>query len=225
MALGKRCHAPNRLPEQAASGIPHPILQKISDTTFAAIDFESAGTASGQTDVPIQIGIALWSPATGFGETFRSFLHTDRPVTWAAQKVHGITTGDLRDAPTLLSLWPEIRRLLGGHAVVAHGHGTEKRFLRTFPGHPFCPWIDTLLLSRAAWPETKGHSLGALCDKLNLSLSLQERVPKLQWHDALFDSVASLALLEEFLNDQEWLDKPLDLLLEPDQRKYHRARH
>jgi DNA polymerase-3 subunit epsilon len=197
-------------------------LQKISDTIFAAIDFESAGTASGQTDVPIQIGIALWSPSTGYGETFCSFLHTDRPITWSAQKVHGISTEDLKDAPTLLSLWPEIRRLLGGHAIVAHGHGTEKRFLRTFPGHPVSPWIDTLLLSRAAWPETTGHGLGDLCKKLELADHVRERSPDRNWHDALFDSIGSLALLECLLEEQQWHDQPLDLLLHPDLRRYHR---
>lgn len=212
------------MPATSPTVISSLILQKISDTTFAAIDFESAGTASGQTDVPIQIGIALWSPVSGYGETIRSFLHTDRPVTWAAQKVHGITTDDLREAPTLLSLWPQIRRFLGGHAVVAHGHGTEKRFLRTFPGHPFSPWVDTLLLSRAAWPDTKGHSLGDLCNKLDLSDAIRIRVPDFTWHDALFDSVASLGLLDHFLSEQDWLEKPLDLLLNPDLRKYHRNR-
>lgn len=199
-------------------------MQKISETTFAAIDFESAGTAAGQTDVPIQIGIALWSPAHGYGETFCSFLHTDRPVTWAAQKVHGIATDDLQDAPTLLSLWPEIRHLLGGHAVVAHGQGTEKRFLRTFPGHPFAPWVDTLLLSRAAWPETKGHSLGDLCRTLGVEEAVQDRLPEGRWHDALFDALGSLALLEDLITNQDWHDRPLDLLLNPDLRPYHRNR-
>ncbi len=199
-------------------------MQKISDTVFAAIDFESAGTAKGQTDVPIQIGIALWSPATGYGETFCSFLHTDRPVTWAAQKVHGITTDDLQDAPTLLSLWPVIHRLLAGHVVVAHGHGTEKRFLRTFPGHPFVPWLDTLHLARAAWPEAKDHSLSALCDLLSVSAAVKERQPDRNWHDALFDSLGSLAILEELLDEHQWTDKPLELLLSPDLSKYHRNR-
>lgn len=199
-------------------------MQKISDSTFAAIDFESAGTATGQTDVPIQIGIALWSPAGGYGETFRSFLHTDRPVTWAAQKVHGISTDDLQDAPTLLSLWPEIRRLLGGHVVVAHGQGTEKRFLRTFPGHPFAPWVDTLLLSRAAWPDTRGHSLGDLCRGLGLEDTVRAHAPDGQWHDALYDALGSLALLEQVIGEQGWEEQPLDLLLNPDLRAYHRNR-
>ena len=199
-------------------------MSLIAHTAFAAIDFESAGTARGQTDVPIQIGIALWSPDEGFGETFCSFLQTDRPVTWAARRVHGITTGHLAGAPTLLSLWPELKRLLSGRAIVAHGHGTEKRFLRAFPGHPFDPWIDTLLLSRAAWPEFENHSLGRICDRLGLTPRVEELSPAGRWHDALFDSVASLAILEHLVNDHGLATRPLDLLRNPDLSAYQKRK-
>ena len=104
----------------------------IKDCTFAAIDFESAGAERGSTDVPVQIGMATWSSA-GHADHFTSFIHTDRPITWAAQKVHGISSEDLAEAPQLMLLWPEIKRRLSGRIAVAHGHGTEKRYLRTFP--------------------------------------------------------------------------------------------
>jgi DNA polymerase-3 subunit epsilon len=200
-------------------------LPSIDQTAFAAIDFESAGTSRGQTDVPIQVGIALWSPSEGFGETLCSFLHTERPVTWAARRVHGITTKHLAGAPTLLSLWPELKRLLGGRAIVAHGHGTEKRFLRAFPGHPFGPWIDTLLLSRAAWPGFESHSLGSICDRLGLTPRIENLAPQGRWHDALFDSVASLAVLEHLVHQHGLASRPLDLLLHPDLSEYQKRRH
>lgn len=199
-------------------------MPTIAQTGFAAIDFESAGTSRGQTDVPIQIGIALWSPADGHGEAFRSFLHTDRAVTWSAQRVHGITTDQLADAPPLVSLWPETKRLLGGRAVVAHGHGTEKRFLRAFPGHPFGPWIDTLNLSRAAWPAAPSHSLGDLCAMLGLAPRVEEIAPGGQWHDALYDSIASLVILEHLVDSCALADSPLDVLLQPDLTAYHHHR-
>lgn len=199
-------------------------MQSIAQTGFAAIDFESAGTSRGQTDVPIQIGIALWSPDDGHGEAFCSFLHTDRAVTWSAQRVHGITTAQLADAPTLLSLWPETKRLLGGRAVVAHGHGTEKRFLRAFPGHPFGPWIDTLNLSRAAWPAAPSHSLGDLCDMLDLTPRVESIAPSGQWHDALFDSIASLVILEHLVHTCSLAESSLDILLQPDLSAYQKQR-
>ena len=53
----------------------------------------------------------------------------------------------------MVDLWPPIRDRLAGAAVVAHGAGTEKRFLRAFPYHGFSPWIDTLRLARKVLPN------------------------------------------------------------------------
>jgi DNA polymerase III subunit epsilon len=196
----------------------------IRDAIFTAIDFESAGTSRGNTDAPIQIGLASWSVALEHHHPFTSYLHTSQPIHWSAQKVHGITPGHLTEAPTLLSLWPDLKSRLAGAVVVAHSKGTEKRFLRTFPGHGFGPWIDTLHLARAAWPELAGHSLGALCDSLELTETIRAIVPGKAWHDALFDSVASLAVLARIVALHDLSDQPVDVLLHPDTSRWHRSR-
>jgi DNA polymerase III subunit epsilon len=202
--------------------LPRPI--KICDVIFTAIDFESAGTAKGKTDSPVQVGLATWSSEEDIHELFVSFLHCDQNITWAAQKVHGITTTDLRDAPSLLSLWPVLKKQLGRGPIVAHGHGTEKRFLRAFPGHPFGPWIDTLQLARAAWPNEKSHSLGDLCTSLGLN-DFSQHAPEKTWHDALYDSLASLALLKHLISQQNLAELPVEVLLRPDTSVWHRSRH
>ncbi|MEN8737413.1 MAG: exonuclease domain-containing protein [Akkermansiaceae bacterium] len=188
------------------------------------MDFESAGTAKGRTDAPVQVGTSAWSLSEDYHNPFVSFLNCDQDITWSAQKVHGITRDDLADAPTLLSLWPLLKKQLTRGPVVAHGHGTEKRFLRAFPGHRFGPWIDTLQLSRAAWPDHPSHSLGDLCESLGLddftSIALNHR-----WHDALYDALASLALLKHLVSTFELADQSVDLLLNPDTTTWHRLRH
>jgi DNA polymerase-3 subunit epsilon len=194
----------------------------IQQHTFAAIDFESAGAATGRTDVPIQIGIARWTPEGGLGESFVSFLRTTQSITWSAQKIHGITVADLAGAPELLSLWPVVKLQLQDRIIVAHGKGTEKKFLRAFPGHGFGPWVDTLLLARATWPQWSDHSLGVLCDALDLTARVQAACPDRQWHDALFDSVASLLLLEKILHLTQAWQAPLQHLLQPDQSAWRR---
>jgi DNA polymerase III subunit epsilon len=196
----------------------------IGDCRFAAIDFESAGAARGRTDVPVQVGIATWSATDGHGERFMSYLASEVPITWSARKVHGIQDEDLDGAPTLLSLWPQLKRQLAGAVVVAHGKGTEKRFLRAFPGHGFGPWVDTLLLSRAAWPELPEHSLSALCEGRGLGPVLHTHQPGGRWHDALYDAVASLLLLEHVIAHHDLAGRPLDTLLQPDTAGWHRLR-
>jgi DNA polymerase-3 subunit epsilon len=196
----------------------------IRQARFAGIDFESAGAAKGRTDVPVQIGLADWSVASGHSQPFVTYLSATSPITWSARKVHGIRDEDLIDAPSLLELWPIVRDRLSGAVVVAHGKGTEKRFLRAFPGHGFGPWVDTLLLARAAWPELPDHSLSALCIHRGLESRLRDLAPNGSWHDALFDTIASLALLEDIVTTFELEDSPLAQLVFPDTREWHQQR-
>ncbi len=191
---------------------------------FSAIDFESAGAARGKTDSPVQVGLASWGMPQGHGDAYVSYLHTDSPILWAARKVHGISAEDLADAPSLLMLWPELKKRMAGAVVVAHGKGTEKRFLRAFPGHGFGPWIDTLLLARAAWPELTDHSLGALCETHGLTPEIRNLVPEKSWHDALFDAVASLVLLAYLIESHDLADHPVESLLHPDTSRWHQSK-
>ncbi len=196
----------------------------IASHTFAAIDFESAGAAHGKTDVPVQIGMATWSVEKGHADPFVSYIATDQAVTWSAKKVHGISLKNLAGSPPLISLWPQIKAILSGRPLVAHGHGTEKRYLSSFPGHGFGPWIDTLQLSRAAWPELPSHALGDLCEQLQLTVKVTELVTKGTWHDALYDATASLVLLEHLICTFELGSADLQVLLKPDTRQWRSLR-
>ena len=191
---------------------------------FTAIDFESAGATRGKTDSPVQVGLASWSVDDGHHGSFVSYLQTDQPIQWSARKIHGIGPAQLKEAPPLLGLWPELKSRLAGAAVVAHGKGTEKRFLRAFPGHGFGPWIDTLLVSRAAWPDLTDHSLGALCASFDLTETVERLVPGRSWHDALFDAVASLVLLEHLIASHALADLAMESLLAPDTSRWHGSR-
>jgi DNA polymerase-3 subunit epsilon len=177
-------------------------MPRIQDTDFVAIDFESAGASRGATDEPVQIAWAGMRGTEVRPESFfASYLATDAPITWSAQKVHGITRDDLRGAPTLGSLWPQVRGALGGRVVIAHGAGTEKRFLRTFPLHGFGPWLDTVTLARRFLPSLPDHSLGTICDALDLTREVTRLVPDGRWHHALFDAVASLLIVRHIVVD------------------------
>lgn len=153
-----------------------------------------------------------------------SYIHTDLDITWSAQKVHGITKEHLKEAPKFMLLWPTIKRKLSNRAIVAHGHGTEKRFLSAFPGHGFGPWIDTLQLSRAAFPELESHTLGDVCNALELEEKISECVPEKTWHDALYDAVASIVLLEKIFEQFNLMEESIDNLLNPDTSRWRTLR-
>ncbi len=197
---------------------------RVRDVEFAAIDFESAGVARGQTDVPIQVGLATMRGGE-IGDFFGSYIRSDRPVAWSARKVHGIDDHDLVDAPALPALWPELRARLSDRWIVSHGAGTEKRFLRAFPGHGFAPWVDTLSLFHAALPRVDSHSLSALAAAAGCEAECPALQPNFRWHDALSDAIASLVLLRWLIHRCGLADEPAEILLNPDRTNYyaHRA--
>ena len=199
--------------------------RKVRDVVFAGIDFEGAGAQRGKEDWPLQIGMGTWSLAEGFGNFFVTNLERQGPVDWYAKKIHGIGEEALEGAPSLLSLWPEVNGRLGDGAVpVAHAKGTEKRFLRKFPGNPFDPWVDTLLLARATVPEAQKHSLGIFCSDVGVADKVRELVPGRGWHDALFDAVASLVLLEWMVKKFGLEDLPVWALVVPNTGAWYRLR-
>lgn len=167
----------------------------LSQLTYAAIDFESAGAAPGETDQPVQIGIVRVGELFGEPKSWVTYLAVDHPVHWAASRVHGITAGMLAGAPRFLSVWPRVRDLLAGAVIVGHNLATERRYLRAFPGHNFGPWLDTLTLARATVPGAPDYGLGALVQSLGLVEEVDRLAPGGHWHDALYDAAASLCLL------------------------------
>ena len=177
----------------------------LEDLCWAAIDFESAGTAPGETDCPVQIGIVrvekLFSPTP---QIFTSYIACKRPVRWSAARVHGITTDTLKGAPEYTELWPQIRDLLRGAVVLGHNPATEKRFLRSFPGHGFGPWVDTLALARQAAPDLQDHALSTVCEALGITetvTALVSDASHTRWHDALYDAAGSLLLLRTLVRE------------------------
>ncbi len=193
---------------------------------FAAIDFESAGALPGCPDSPVQIGMAtLEDNSIDPKFFFRSYLDPGRPVVWTAQKTHGISDTEVAGAPRLQDVWPRIRQTLGGRVVVAHGAPTEKRILRAFPGHGFGPWVDTLRLARAIAPNLPSHALEDVVAATGTEPRLRSLCPGLTWHDALFDAVACLVIIEFTLREfSSSAPLPLHALLEPDTAGYYLGR-
>ena len=183
--------------------------QPVRETHFVAIDFESAGAAPGQTDHVVQIGLAA---CTGLDfssvRTYRTYVKPEAEVAWTASRVHGIDASMVDSAPTMRSLWPEIRERMTNGVVVAHGAATEKRHLRAFPLHGFGPWIDTLVLARKVWPLAPSHRLGELIGGLGKAEELRKFCPDLHWHDALFDAFGALVLLRAIIDRAGLWDHP-----------------
>ncbi len=190
---------------------------KVAEVPFAAIDFESAGSAPGLTDEPVQIAVVHWTGEV-IETSLNSYLRPSRQVTWSAKAVHGIGDELLTGAPLLVDLWPEVKASLGARWVVAHGAATEKRFLRIFPFHGFGPWVDTLTLTRAVYPSLPSHALGEAVEKLGLAPQLP--TTGFRWHDACSDAIATIVLLRHLIHVTGIDQEPAEILTRPNLTEY-----
>lgn len=186
----------------------------ICNARMVAIDFESTGERSGRGALPIQVGMASFERLTILPETFfRSFLQMREPLEERVKQENRVDQKILYEAPTLLSLWPMFEQSLRGRILVAHGRGTEKRFLRAFPMHGFGPWIDTLTLTRKMVPGLASYQLSDLILFFGLLDEMKAWLPDFCWHEALSDALASLLLLLHLVKKENLFEQPVSILV------------
>ncbi|MEX2607844.1 MAG: 3'-5' exonuclease [Kiritimatiellia bacterium] len=194
-------------------------------STFAAIDFETTGSVAGYPVEPWQVGVVVISA----GEEpvyWESLLRVgNRPFHPRAPGRHARIREELEEAPRLQDCLPELRRFCLGRPLVAHNTATEQKCLQAYvPMEPWGPWIDSLKLSRAAWPELPSHRLEDVLRRLDLFNTVQNTFEDREAHDALFDAYGSAVLLQYLLNQPAWSAAGLELLQFPDQTAFYRHR-
>jgi DNA polymerase III subunit epsilon len=192
---------------------------------FTGLDFEGSGSSSTHADSPVQIGMATLSGQQITTHTV-SFLCIDHEVTREAYRVHRIDRALCVNAPSLHSFWPQIKDCAARTVFASHNAATERRYLKNaFPllnVHSLA-WVDTLKLSRIAWPHAKSHQLEALVGDLGLAPTLESLFPGRSWHDALFDAAGSLMILRHLLALPDWQNLSLHELQQAHPKAWHQT--
>ncbi len=179
----------------------------IRQAVLVAIDFEATGSVPGYDNEPWQIGmVRMREGCVEISDIFESYLQVgERPFNPYAPGNHHALRDTLAAAPTLSSLWGELGRPWLSGPLVAHNAGTERGLLQPVaPLHDFGPWLDTLRLTRLAYPDLASHALQDVIDALGLADRLAELCPGRSAHDALYDAVGSALILEQLLAHPAW---------------------
>ena len=170
------------------------------------VDFETTGSVPGFPNEPWQIGmVALGPDGIVPGSAYSSLLRVarDRPFSRSAPGRWASLRGELAEAPSLLDLWEDVSPRLSGVPLAAHNAATERTVLRSAaPMARFGPWVDTLSLSRAAFPGLGSYSLSSLIGALGLQAKVDAAAPGGAWHDALYDAVAAAVLLDRLRSER-----------------------
>ena len=179
-----------------------PNSTKIKDSNLIAWDFE------GELNDPLQVAIAsgLKNPKIEF---FSNLKFQENKTINCYNPARHINRKLLINAPTLLELWPQLQKFWDGDAFVSHQNGTEKKYLSIFQIATKKPWIDTVRLARAAYPNMQSHKLGQILRDLNeWEPTLKEaqnytKQPSGE-HDPIFDVIGCLKILNSIIKIDTW---------------------
>lgn len=93
------------------------------------LDTETTGMT--RDDRVIELGMVEVIGGRLTGNRFHSYIWTDRPIHWAASKVHGIRNRDLTGKPRFEALAPAILRFIDGSPAFAHNAAFDGRMMDT----------------------------------------------------------------------------------------------
>lgn len=194
---------------------PRPAPVRAREVELTVIDFETTGDVRGFEAEAWQLGMAVLDRGRiDPSRSFESLLRVgDRPFHPRAPGQHHRLRAEIAAAPTLTSLWPQMRPWWHDRPLVAHNAATERKFVRlAAPLHPAGPWIDTLRLARAAYPGLPSHALEDVVENLGLGPRVRALCPGRAPHDALYDAFACAAFLEALLAQDAWREATLESL-------------
>jgi|TARA_Y100000310_G_C20567486_1_gene756261 DNA polymerase-3 subunit epsilon len=126
-----------------------------------------------------------------------------------ATSIHGITDDMVQDAPTLMELWPEIRRIVTGHHIVIYNAEFDIGF---FPDNLACAKSISCAMERFAviygdWNDYFGDYTWQKLTTAAKHIEYQWQGPE---HRALSDTLATRALWV-WMEDRESNYKQSDL--------------
>lgn len=170
----------------------------LHDVTFVIVDLETAGGRPGAQGIT-EIGAVKVRGGEVLGE-FATLVDPGCAIPPQIQRLTGITTAMVHDAPKLASVLPAFFEFLGPDAVlVAHNAPFDVGFLTAAARDLEVPWpapavVDTVKLARALVPrdEVRNHRLGTLAAHFGASVNPN--------HRALADAQATVDVLHALLS-------------------------
>ncbi len=161
---------------------------RISGRTYVALDFETTGKNPALCKV-IEIGMARMTDGRVV-EYFDTFVDPGIPIPADASRVNNIFDPDVKGAPDIRSVLPQMMKFIGDAPIIAHnGNGYDylilARILKDEGMELKNELIDTLEMADELHVPGR-HRLGDLCEYFH--------IPLLDAHRAYADCIATAKL-------------------------------
>jgi DNA polymerase-3 subunit alpha (Gram-positive type) len=146
-----------------------------------AFDIETTGLYAEQGDRIIEIGAV---PVVGsevlLAQGFSELINPGIPISPEVSTINGITDEMVKDAPDLKTVLPVFLHYIENKPLIAHNASFDVGFISYYMGKTGLPLlrnriIDTLELSRKAFPRASAHNLDALLKRLHISYENEQR--------------------------------------------------
>jgi len=168
--------------------------------TYWAVDLETGGL-NVRCDPVIAVGMVPVREGTvRVGEGYRSLVRPeDAAIEPGSVRAHQILRGEVRDAPTLGEVMPEVARRLHEGVLLVHFGAIDVPFLRRDFARARLAWprpkvVDTarllVRLGRLERPDLASDQIERNLKRARQDLGL----PDYQAHDALTDAIATAEL-------------------------------
>jgi DNA polymerase III epsilon subunit-like protein len=132
----------------------------LEDASYAVVDLETTGSIVGVDEI-IEFG-AVVIKGGEIADEFSSLINVERPIPAWIERLTGIRSQDLRQAPRFEDLVPSLIDLLSPCVFVAHDIRFDLPFLR---------------VARRLWPDLPSQRLPALARHFHISHLQPHRAP------------------------------------------------
>ena len=183
----------------------------VEQSRFVVIDTETTGLKAYAGDEVISIALIELQGLEPTGRIFTSLVNPQRPIPATSTAIHHLTDADVRDAPCLERLLPDIVQFIGDSIVVGHHVQFDLRFLNKRLWK-LCrcrlrqPSLDTMMLYVALTGRLGHYTLEEVAQ--------QCRVEIVDRHTAYGDAVATAAIFKRLSQRLEAGHRPVSRLIQ-----------
>lgn len=175
------------------------------EVVYWALDLETGGLDPGRDPILAVGMVPVREGRIRLGEAWRTLVRPPSGARITPESVpsHQLVWEEVREAPPVGEVLPEVVRRLSGNVLLVHHRGIDVAFLReacrrTGVRWPAPPVVDTvdLLLRLAKRARFATPDLPLVVPPLNLSQAREAHgLPPYQAHDALTDALATAELM------------------------------